>query len=394
MTEDKKPKLFLIFHGRFPGEKAAALFAAKSAESFSDAGFEATLLVPRRLGRSREKYSDYYGIKPNFKAVFLPVIDLFFWKIFSRIAFLKSYFSFSLSSLAYLLLKADKKDIIYSNEALPLFLASCFFPRTVYEMHDYPDRKKSLWSFFLKRMKAIVSTNKWKKEKLSEDFKISPEKIFYEPNAADLKAFSLSISAEDARKTLLLPSGKFVITYVGSLRTMGMEKGIDTVLKTASLEKGEDSIFLFVGGNAEDVEFYKKKSAELGAGERTFFAGSVRHSDIPLYLRASDILLAPFPKGKHYEYFMSPMKIFEYMMSGRPIIATSLPSIREILNERNSFIISPDDDKELFRTIFEIKKSKDKGEIRAGEAYKDATKYTWEKRALRIKEFLNKNSNF
>ena len=60
-------KLFLIFHGRFPSEKAASLFAAKSCEAFADCGAEVTLIVPRRFGRAAESPYEYYGKKRNYK---------------------------------------------------------------------------------------------------------------------------------------------------------------------------------------------------------------------------------------------------------------------------------------------------------------------------------------
>jgi hypothetical protein len=73
----KSKKLFLIFHGRFPSEKAAALFAAESAAAFAGQNYEVTLIAPRRLGRFNESCFDFYGLPKNFKVVFLPTVDLF-----------------------------------------------------------------------------------------------------------------------------------------------------------------------------------------------------------------------------------------------------------------------------------------------------------------------------
>src|SRR5262249_38961917 len=136
MTKGKK--LYLILHGRFPSEKAAALFAAKSAEAFADIGLSVTLLIPRRLGRIHKSAFDFYGLKPNFKIVFLPTVDLFAIPGLKRLAFFTSFIVFSIFSFFYLVFKANREDIIYSNETLPILLASLIFPNTVYEIHDFP----------------------------------------------------------------------------------------------------------------------------------------------------------------------------------------------------------------------------------------------------------------
>ena len=74
----KKKKLFLIFHGRFPSNKAASLFAAKSAEAFAGEGLTVEMIVSRRLGREKGDPYDYYNVKKNFKEI----------KIFSHACYL------------------------------------------------------------------------------------------------------------------------------------------------------------------------------------------------------------------------------------------------------------------------------------------------------------------
>src|SRR3989338_8945685 len=117
-------KLFLIFHGRFPSEKAAALFAAKSAEAFAASGQEVVMLVPRRFGRFKESAYNFYGLERNFKIVFLPTLDLFALPFFKRFAFGLSFVLFSVFSFSYLIFRARRGDIIYSNETLPLLFSS------------------------------------------------------------------------------------------------------------------------------------------------------------------------------------------------------------------------------------------------------------------------------
>ena len=131
-------RLSLVFPGRFPREKPAALFAAKSAAAFATQGLEVTLIVPRRFGRLQDSCFDFYGLPKSFQVVFLPTLDLFALPLLKQLAFQASFLSFSIFLFFYLLFSAKKSDIIYSNETLPLLLASFFFPKTVYEIHDFP----------------------------------------------------------------------------------------------------------------------------------------------------------------------------------------------------------------------------------------------------------------
>jgi glycosyltransferase involved in cell wall biosynthesis len=191
----------------------------------------------------------------------------------------------------------------------------------------------------------------------------------------------------DARRILNLPSEGILATYVGALRTMGMEKGIGVALK-ALLHLPQNVTLLLVGGNQEDVIFYKRQAKVLGVGGRVIFAGFVPHLKVPMYLSASDVLIAPFPKTPHYEFYMSPMKIFEYMASNRPIVASDLESIREIVKDNSAVLVSAEDAFALASGITKLMADKEKVSEYASNALKIVSDHSWEKRALRILHFL------
>ena len=63
---------------------------------------------------------------------------------------------------------------------------------------------------------------------------------------------------------------------------------------------------------------------------------------IPIWLKASDLLLMPHPREIFYQKYVSPLKLFEYMCSNKPIIASNLEAIREILkHKKNAFLVEP-----------------------------------------------------
>ena len=82
------------------------------------------------------------------------------------------------------------------------------------------------------------------------------------------------------------------------------------------------------------------------------------------------------------------MKLFEYMASGVPIVASDLPSIREILNEKNAIFVEPDNSKDLVFGITRAFEHPETLEGLAKQARLDAEKYTWDKRATDIAKFI------
>ena len=82
------------------------------------------------------------------------------------------------------------------------------------------------------------------------------------------------------------------------------------------------------------------------------------------------------------------MKLFEYMASGRPIVASNIPSIAEILNKDNAILVDPDNPEELASGIKQHLVNSDLAEKIAKQAYQDGRQYTWEERAKRISDFI------
>ncbi|NQV93135.1 glycosyltransferase family 4 protein [Candidatus Kaiserbacteria bacterium] len=382
--KDESKKMFLIFHGRFPSEKAASLFAAKSAESFAEQGVPVTLLVPRRISREKKAFYDYYDIQKNYKVVFLPVIDLFHIPIISIFAFHVSIITFSVSCFFYLIFRARKDSIIYSNETVPILLASFLFPRTLIEVHDFPEKKLFLYKMLFSRVKWILSTNKWKKGKLIQEFKVRDDKIFYEPNAVDVSRFDVSVSKEEAREKLELLLEKYIVVYTGHLYSW---KGVDT-LAQATRDLSDDIVVVLVGGVSTDVARFK---AQYGSIENLKIVGHREHTEIPYWQKAADVLILPnTAKEDISKFYTSPMKLFEYMASKRPIIASKIPSIEELLDETNSILIEPDNPSVLATAIKEMINKKDVAEHISNTAFKNVQNFTWEARARRILAVIKK----
>jgi len=149
---------------------------------------------------------------------------------------------------------------------------------------------------------------------------------------------------------------------------------------------------LAIGGDDRDTQYYKKIAADLEVDQKTSFLSRKNQKELALFQKTADILLMPFPRKAHYEYFMTPIKMFEYMTSKRPIIASDLPSIREILNDKNCLFCRPGDFRDLADKIILLLNNKELARRISNQAYKDVQKYTWEKRAERILNFIKINA--
>ena len=117
------------------------------------------------------------------------------------------------------------------------------------------------------------------------------------------------------------------------------------------------------------------------------FVDRVPNRDVPLWLGTLDIAVMPFPETEHYNYYMSPLKLFEYMAAGVPIVSSDLPAIREILrHDENAWLVSPGNPEALGQGMIELLRDRDLAARIARNAKQQVKKYTWKKRAAGILE--------
>ena len=288
-------------------------------------------------------------------------------------------------------------DYIYCREARLLFFLIIFnklFIRRkiniIYEVHSLPlggILSNVIENFLVRGVDNFIFITNSLKDIYVKKFKCSSKKVLICSDAVDLDIFDIEISKEEARKKIDLPQNVKLLGYCGKFTTMGQDKGIDTILQSLR-QLPPDILFIAVGAKPKELKHYKKLARQYGVEEKVRFFIHVDQKKLALYQKAFDVLLMPFPHTKHYAYYMSPLKMFEYMASKRPIIATNLPSIREILSEKNAIIVKPDDPSDLANGIKKILEDKELAEQISEQAFKDVDNYTWEKRVRNILSFI------
>ena len=362
-----------------PSEKAASLWAAKTAEGLAKQGLEVVMLVPRRGGGNP---FETYHLEHNFVLVRIAIISFFDLLFLRRAAFAVSSVTFTVGVIVHLLRYASRGDAILSNEPLPMAFVSLFFKNCFYELHVLPTLKRSFFAFLLSRMQGVFPINDYLGEQVTRLFSIPPEKICVAPGGVELSEFACTTDKRTARESLGLPPGR-VVLYTGHLYGW---KGTDTLAAAASLLP-PDVLVIFVGGTQKDMAVFAGQQLE---NPHVYIAGHQPHDRMPLWLCTADVVVLPnTAKKKISKYYTSPMKLFEYMAAGRPIVASRLPSIEEIVSDEMAILVEPDNPKALAVGICRILDDPALGERLASAARQKTAQYSWEKRSEKILQFIN-----
>jgi glycosyltransferase involved in cell wall biosynthesis len=127
--------------------------------------------------------------------------------------------------------------------------------------------------------------------------------------------------------------------------------------------------------------------------ERVIFTGYLDHKEMIALLHLSDVGILPNNRSEEGERYTSPVKLYEYMACGLPIIASSLDSIKEIIQEpRNCLFFKPEDQRDLALKIESLLSNKVLLDKMSQNNKKDVEEYTWEKKAKKIFQFLDEKS--
>lgn len=385
-------KLVYITNVHMPTGRAYGNQIAKLCESFADFGVQVELVYLGNGNGPEASIYSYFGAKNNFS-----VRPIFFFD-FSRLEKYIGKLSFYLQSISFLFklffIKIDKGALIYTRQPEIAWLMGLRGFTVYYEDHGAISRKSFLFLGYLKKVSGIVAINGFIKNEFIKNG-INPDKILVAPSGVDLGNFNINISKEDAIKRLGLERelgadfiNKKILMYTGNFRTKGVDKGIDEILKAMVLLEKTDLVFVAVGGSADEIDFYKQMAVDMKIGGQTHFLPRQSQDKLALFQKAADVLLMPFPKKAHYEYFMSPVKMFEYMVSGRPVIASNLPSITEVLNDKNALLVKAGDPADLAGGIKKILGDARFAKNLAAQALADVKKYSWQERVKKILNFM------
>ena len=235
----------------------------------------------------------------------------------------------------------------------------------------------------------LVSTSKKLKGFLSSVCDIDPSKILVAYGGVDPGLFieKSKIGKTEFRMKLKLPTDSFLVGYVGGFRSVGLEKGLGTMIKSL-LYLDEKIMMVFVGGSKQHIDEYILLAKEINVEDRCIFVEKQPFEKVVEYELSMDVLAIPYPDKHHFRDYGFPLKMWEYMATGRPIVYSNLEIIREVLESRGTSF-QPDDARSLANAILSIQKDMKSAERTARENPKDVHAYTWKARAKNILNFIH-----
>ena len=358
---------------RFPTEKAHGYQIARVCSELARLGHVVTLYVPARINAIQEDPFTFYGIEQNFKFVVVPSPD------YVRFAHYLGPLAFVLSERAFLRrLSLSRDTLVYTRDATTVEYLSARGYSCVYNAHNWsPSRLKKL-----SRARGIVCNSKGTEVAVRSVLNV-PTVVAY--NAADPNPF-VGMDKTQLRKELGLPQEGTIAMYTGHLYEW---KGTDILLECARTLTGEPSLHIvIVGGTKEDVQSARTRMKDL---KNIMFLGHQHKTLIPKYTAAADVLLLPNTAVTEESLrYTSPLKLFEYIASGVPIVASDLPSIREVLSERSAFLVPQGDGAAFADAIRQTLADASEARIRASEALKEAAFHTWRAHAEQVAAFVGR----
>jgi len=388
-------KLLYVANTRIPTEKAHGWAIMKMCESFALAGHAVELVLPKRKNPHFESVDafHYYDIKKNFEIVFVPCPDLI--TITGRLPRLLGLLlgiiqNWLYARAVYGHLQKQHGAIIFSREHRLLYFLRTLPNKLVYEVHDFPERHKSWYQKLFERVDIVVVTNQWKKNEITKRFGTAEEKIFVAPNAIDVEAYAHPLSKQEARQKLSISQNKKIVLYMGGFQRW---KGV-YVLGEALQYLSNDIEVIFVGGGAEpDRGLFIEWLGQQG-NDNFFVHDHVEHQYVPLWLWAADVLALPgTAEDKNAFYYTSPLKLFEYIASGRPVVMTDVPAVREVferfgLDIPAAYVVPPDNAHVLAVAL--NNSIEQKGVSWPVLASHKLFLHTWQARARGIADFIEK----
>ncbi|MBI1888945.1 MAG: glycosyltransferase family 4 protein [Candidatus Spechtbacteria bacterium] len=290
--------------------------------------------------------------------------------------------------------RSEEKQVLYCLDwhvAIAAIFYKLFFGyKIAVEYHDPPFRSWKDW-MIAHFCDYLLPTTSAMAEYLSSVSRGARKKIAVLPNGIDMQRFAHACSQDECRNILGLPHDKKIVLYSGNIVE---RKGMHVLADAASF-LSNSILVVFIGGTDENAIMALRERAK--EKKNVLIMGYRPHEEIPYWMCASDVVVSPNSlDAKTFQdeaaiYWTSPMKIFEYMASRRPIVASDTPAMRELLNERNALLVPSDNPKALAEGIKKILNDTDYADRIVKQAFDEVQNYTWEKRAEKILAFLQRN---
>ncbi len=362
---------------RLPSERAHGKQIMKTCEALAENGYQVTLVHPERALERTEDPFLYYGIRHPFSIKKIRTWDGFRR---GRVGFFLALVLFFLRARQAC---GKSWDVAYARVDWLAYIASFFFATVVWEAHEARTGFSARRLRHRPNVSVIAITQGILDVQRAAGIRFSRETVV--PDAVDLAVNTTSADEiASLRVRLGLGADERVLLYAGSIGLYPW-KGVDVLIEMAKIAPSPWRIVI-LGGSSAEIEAWKEKTGDV----RCVWHPAVPPTEVAAWYALADAFVLPNRAGSQAsERFTSPMKLFEYLGEGKPILASRLPSIEEAVSQREVWFMSPDAPLEEAARFFACADTPDW--IRLGAAARaKAHEYTWTKRAERIASFIER----
>jgi glycosyltransferase involved in cell wall biosynthesis len=379
---------------RFPLERANGIQTMETCYALAQRGHQVDLIVrPDTHSPPRDPY-EYYGLRPEsrLRVERAPVSGPAAARRFGYLAFAVGRSlgtaradvlmtrDLGVASAILQVPRAARPPLVYESHgsapevaaALPSLVATAT-PPSPRKLRRLAAREVGVW----RRADAYVTITAALRTELEGRFGSRP-RLAVVPDGVRIAARNSAGTREDSSR---------VVAYAGHLYAW---KGVDVLLD--ALSRIADATGLIIGGHSAEPDLARAKSLaeRLGVGARITFTGMVEPTHVAGLLTQADVLALPNPASAISTRYTSPLKLFEYMVARRPIVASDLPAIREVLRDGvNALLVPAGDPIALAHAIERLFNDRTLAARLAQAAFDQVPAYSWERRAERLEALLS-----
>lgn len=361
-------KIACISTSHVPSTTANSIQVMKACQQMRLLGHDLQLFVPGRESIAFSDLAEQYGLHQEFGIRWVPA-----WNRLKR-------YDFAWSAVVEAI--RWRADLIYTWTPQAALFAVWKNKATVLEMHDRATGRfgpKVVRNFLShpKPEKELVCVTRALKNTLEEQLDVTiPEvQVVIAPNGVDMERYQNLPDPREARRQLGLAE-KVTVSYTGHFYA---GRGVEILFELArALSEVQ---FLWIGGRDRELAGVQERLQDEVLAN-VVLTGFIDNQKLPLYQAASDVLIMPYERtiagssGGNSADICSPMKMFEYMASGRTIISSDLPVIREVLDDRTAYFCPPEDVKAWITCLAEVLRNPEKAKLKGQAARELMERYT------------------
>lgn len=367
----------------FPGLHAESFQTARMADAFLECGVNAAVVYPwsSRMIRWHD-VRETYGLHRSLKRKILPG----FYLTSSRWRFVSN--PLLRISLALFAINAGRNTVFLGRHPhleplrtlIRLKMWNLLRARIVVELHEphhyLPGVDRHIDGY------VVISKGL---ESFLLDAGVDPGRILLAPNAVDLTSYEQAHRRERSalRRQLQLPEEHSIICYTGQL---GPGRNVETLIQAMQYLEERVSLVLVGGRNSDDVRRLEEFVASNRLSQRVKLIGQQPTQVVIDFQLAADVLVIPYNSHLAHARWCSPLKLWEYLASSKPIVAFAIPALREILRDDEVVWAKEETAVALAAAIGEALTRKPRAfeEVRAR-----IGDWTWADRAQRVLDFID-----